>query len=138
MSHAIKIINHYEPASLTVAERKQQTQMVMKLFEHWKLTYKQQAIVLGLSPNTETSIHRYKNGKQYLPLFRDIQDRVQHLLAIHKYLRRAYPFNNELVYQWISTPNIDYNHQSPLDIICKEGYMGLVKIRQYLELNQLT
>lgn len=138
MSHAIKLTNHYTPTTLTVMERKQQTQMIMKLFEHWDLTYKQQAIVLGLSPNTETGIHRYKNGKQYLPLFRDIQDRIRHLLAIHKYLRRAYPVNHELTYQWITTPNIDFNRESPLQIICSEGYMGLVKIRRYLELNQLT
>jgi hypothetical protein len=138
MSHATRLASHYEPTALTVAERKQQTQMLMKLFEHWKLTYKQQAIVLGLSPNTETSIHRYKNGKQYLPLFRDIQDRIQHLLTIHKYLRRAYPINKNLAYQWITTPNMDFNRQSPLEMICQEGYMGLVKIKQYLELHQLT
>jgi hypothetical protein len=129
---------HFEPVFLNNVERKQQTKMIMRLFEHWQLTYKQQAIALGLSPNTETSIHRYKNGRQCLPLYRDIQDRVGHLLAIHKYLRRAYPFNKNFVYHWITTPNSDFNLQIPFDIICKEGYMGLVKVRNYLEFSQLA
>jgi hypothetical protein len=127
---------HYEPLHLSETAREQQTQMVMKLFEHWALTYKQQALLLGLSPNTETSIHRYKNGKQSLPLYRDIQDRVSHLLTIHKYLRRAYPFNKELAYRWISTRNRDFNNETPLDLIFKEGYMGLIRVRDYLASNQ--
>lgn len=77
MAHASQHID-FIPVSLTEAERQQQTQMIMQLFDYWCLTYRQQAIALGLSPNTETSIHRYKNGKQFLPLFRDIQDRVGH------------------------------------------------------------
>jgi hypothetical protein len=126
----------YHPHTPTTKEHLQQTQLIMKLFQLWNLTYKQQAIALGLSPNTQTSIHKYKNGKQALPLFRDIQDRVGHLLAIHKYLRRAYPFNKELAYQWISTPNKDFTQQSPFTVIANEGYLGLVKIRNYLALHQ--
>lgn len=135
MSQANKLID-YEPILLSEKEQKQRTQMLMRLFEHWKLTYKQQALALGLSPHTQTSIYNYKMGKQALPLYRDIQDRVGHLFAIHKYLRRAYPFNKELAYLWVTKPNLDFNHQSPFEVICKEGYLGLVKVRNYLELNQ--
>lgn len=121
--------------SLTTMERAHQTQMIMKLFQLWNLTTKQQAIALGLSPNTGTSIDNYKKGK-FLPLYRDIQDRIGHLLAIHKNLRQIYPYNKELAYQWITTPNADFDNQSPFDVIAVEGYMGLVSIRTYLELNQ--
>lgn len=129
-------VYNYQSSQPNELERKQQTELVMKLFELWKLTYKQQAILLGLSPNTETSIHRYKTGKQYLPLYRDIQDRLGHLLAIHKYLRRAYPYNDELAYAWILTSNADFENFSPFDIAYKDGYMGLMRIRNYLEANQ--
>ena len=130
--------NHYVPLSLSISERRHQTEMVMKLFELWKLTYKQQAIALGLSPNTESSIHNYKFGKQHLPQLRDIQDRIRLLLMIHKYLRRAYPYNKELAYRWITTRNIDFNNFSPFEIISRDGYMGLVKINNYLEAHQLS
>lgn len=130
MSNTAKI--HF-PERLEKDERKYQTELIMKLFENWDLTIRQQAIALGLSPDTGTSIHNYKNGKHYLPLSRDIQDRIGHLLAVHKYLRRAYPFNKMLVYRWISTPNSDFNQQTPFDVIEQQGLLGLVEIRNYLE-----
>jgi len=127
---------NYQPVLLSEEERRTQTKMIMSLFEHWKLTYRQQAILLGLSPMTATSIHRYKNLKTHLPLYRDIQDRIGHFFAIHKYLRRIYPMNKKLAYRWITTPNQDFNNLSPYDIISKEGYPGVLKIRGYLEVGQ--
>lgn len=127
---------NYEPPDMSELERRQQTELIMNLFAKWNLTYKQQAIVLGLSPKTDTGIHRYKTGKQFLPQYRDIQDRISYLLAIHKLLRRAYAFNIELAYQWILAPNEDFNNKCPYDIICAKGYLGLVEIKEYLELNQ--
>jgi hypothetical protein len=135
MTTATKLLP-YEPISLSEKERKQQTQMIMQLFMHWQLTAKQQAIALGLSPNTETSIYNYKNGTNALPLYRDLQDRVAHYFAIHQFLRRVYAANKVLAYRWISTPNADFNFQSPFAVIQREGYMGLVKIRSYLEIHQ--
>ena len=127
---------NYQPVLLSEEERHAQTQLIMRLFERWQLTYRQQAILLGLSPMTETSIHRYKNLKAYLPQYRDIQDRTGHLLAIHKYLRRIYSMNKSLAYRWMTTPNEDFNHLSPYAVISKEGYTGLLQVRQYLEIGQ--
>jgi hypothetical protein len=120
---------------LSRKERQQQTQLIMKLFELWKLTTKQQAILIGTSPNTETGIYNYKNNKNYLPINRDTQDRIRLLLTIHQHLRKAYPFNKELAYQWMTTRNMDFAHLSPVDVIAEEGIMGLVRIKRYLELN---
>lgn len=127
----------YAPiARLTEKERKQQTQLIMKLFELWNLTDKEKAIALGLSPHTQTSIYKYKTGKQDLPINTDTQDRISHLLAIHRCLRRAYPFNKELAYLWIKTPNTDFDNQSPFDIIHQEHFLGLYRIRKYLEIHE--
>ena len=125
------------PQSANEAEqRTHQTQIIMKLFELWDLTDKEKAIALGLSPDTQTSIHKYKTGKQNLPSARDTQDRISHLLAIHKFLRRAYPFNKELAYQWIKTPNTDFNNHAPFNLISIKGYLGLIQVRYYLEMNE--
>lgn len=109
------------------------TQMIMRLFEHWKLNYEQQAILLNLSTKTNNTIANYKRGTARLPQDRDSQDRVKHILAIHKYLRTLFPNNPELAYQWPTTPNQFFNSKSPIDIVREEGFLGLVKIRNYLE-----
>lgn len=114
-------------------ERIAQTKLIMRLFELWQLSTAEQAICLGLSPNTQTNIHKYKNGKAYLPLHRDTQDRIRFLLTIHKYLRKLFPRNNELAYQWIKISNKYFNNFAPLDIIIRDGLLGLDMIAKYLE-----
>lgn len=121
--------------SLTDKQRQQQTQMIMQLFKHWELTNAECAIVLGLSPNTATSIHNYNTGRSFVPTYRDIQDRIGHLFAIHRYLKHAYPHNEDLAYLWIKSPNKDFQGFTPLQIINKDGFEGLLKIRYYLESN---
>ncbi len=124
-----------EAVSLTDEQRQQQTQMMMQLFRHWQLTNAECSILLGLSPNTATSINNYNTGKASLPKCRDIQDRVGHLFAIHRYLKQAYPYNEDLAYSWIKSRNADFRGFTPLQIINKEGFEGLLRIRHYLESN---
>lgn len=109
------------------------TKMVIRLFEHWKLTYEQQSMLLGLSTHTHSTIARYKKGVATLSSGRDMQDRAGHLLAIHKILRTIFPLNNELVYTWPSTPNAYFNGRSPIQVIADDGFLGLVNVRHYLE-----
>jgi len=122
----------FEQPVLSDKEREQQTSMIMQLFKHWQLTNSERALILGLSPRTGTSINNYNTGKAYLPQYRDIQDRVGHLFAIHRYLKRAYPYNTELAYRWIKTPNFDFQQHTPLEIIVNEGFAGLLRVRNYL------
>lgn len=109
------------------------TQMIMQLFEHWELTYEQQTMLLSLSANTHSTIARYKKGAAYLAQDRDTQDRIGHLLAIHKCLRTLFPLNKELAYAWPTTPNRYFEGKTPIEVISKEGFLGLLKVRQYLE-----
>lgn len=135
--HQRRTIELYdERPSLSIEERKQETEMIMQLFKHWQLTNAECAILLGLSPNTATSINNYNTGKVALPKYRDIQDRVGHLLAIHRYLKQAYPYNDDLAYRWMKTRNADFQYFTPLQIIDGEGFAGLLRIRQYLESDQ--
>lgn len=109
------------------------TKMIMQLFEHWKLTYEQQSMLLSLSTNTHSTIARYKKGGACLSRDRDTQDRAGHLLAIHKYLRTIFPLNKELAYAWPSTANQYFGGKTPVEIISEEGFLGLIKVRRYLE-----
>lgn len=125
--NSAKKIDHTHDSSEAV------TRMVMRLFEHWKLTYEQQAVLLSLSANTHSTIARYKRSAASFSQDRDTQDRIGHLLAIHKYLRQLFPLNKELAYEWPTTPNHYFSGRSPVDVITAEGFLGLVKVRRYLE-----
>ncbi len=125
----------YEPPILTMSQRDYQTELIMNLFKLWGLTDKEKAIALGLSPNTPSSIQAYKSGEKNLPIYRDIQDRITLLLAIHKNLRAAYPANKQLAYKWITTRNLDFSNMTPFEIIAREGFWGLHEIKKYLEIS---
>ena len=125
------LAHQYDPHSYGRSERL--THMLMRLFEHWQLTYEEQAKLLSLSTGTKSTIARYKKGVSTLSPDRDTQDRIRFLLAIHKHLRTIFPRNKELAYQWPKTPNRYFSEKTPVDVISEEGFLGLVKVHDYLE-----
>ncbi|MDF1655608.1 MAG: hypothetical protein P1U34_10905 [Coxiellaceae bacterium] len=109
------------------------TNMIMRLFEHWKLTYEEQAKLLDFSSKTHSTINRYKNGTSAIRFDRDTYDRVRFLLAIHKLLRMLFPMNLELAYAWPKTTNQFFHGRTPVEVVFEEGFLGLVRVHDYLE-----
>lgn len=124
----------YHEVKLSDKERLSQTKMIMRLFDLWGISIAQQAICLGLSPHSRTSISAYRSGKSYLPLYRDIQDRIANLFVIHSSLSKLFPENKDLAYSWINRRNKFFENYSPLEIICRDSYLGLEKVKEYLEM----
>lgn len=129
----IDIDTLHSDIALSDRERASQTKMITRLFTLWKLTPTQQSICLGLSTNTRTNIHKYQTGKAYLPLYRDIQERIKDFLIIHKQLKQLFPKNPEIAYQWMKLPNRAFDHLTPIDLMNKHGIRGLITIRNYLD-----
>jgi len=109
------------------------TRMIMRLFEHWALSYEQQANMLSLSTKSRSTIANYKRGSSSVSQDRDTRDRVAYFLAIHQLLRNLFPLNKELAYAWPTSTNQYFLGQSPVEVITNEGLLGLVKVFRYLE-----
>lgn len=124
--------HHYD-----VEVRKEFTMLIMRLFDLWRLTPDQKALLLGHSPKTRSTILNYKNGSHPIANNRDLIDRIGHLLAIHKALRILLPENKDLAYQWPTTKNKFFENKTPVEVISDEGFEGLLKVRAYIE-NQLV
>ena len=121
-----------ERQSITSKDRGALAKMVMTLFDHWKLTTEDQAILLGLAPANRAALTRYRKGEP-IGTSRDQYERVGHLLAIHKNLRMLFPKNRDLVYRWISTRNKAFDNLTPVEVIKEWGFAGLLKVRFYLD-----
>ena len=114
------------------ASRQKLTQMIMRLFDHWELTTADKLDLLGLSANSRRMLTQYRK-KSVLPNNRDMQDRLGWLLVIHQNLRTLYPENPELCYSWINRRNQHLDNWTPLEVMKKQGLIGIFRVAQLLE-----
>lgn len=105
--------------------------MVVSLLNHWKLPPHDQAVLLGLSTQSRSTIARYRRGEP-LADSADLLARAGHLLGIHKALRILFPHDRDLAYGWVSTPNRRFGTR-PLDVMKRHGYEGILAVRRYLD-----
>ena len=113
------------------ASRERLARMVVALLDHWKLGPNDQAALLGLSAQSRSTIARYRRGEP-LADSADLLSRAGHLLGIHKALRILFPHDLELAYRWVSTPNRRFG-TTPLDLMKRYGYEGILAVRRYLD-----
>ena len=115
---------------LTTDVLKRNTQNVIALFDLWELRNDEVCNLLGgISP---AQLAKYKKAKAYVS-GRDTIERVGNLLGIHKNLRILYPYNREVVYQWIKGRNQKLHNLSPLDVMLEHGYIGIAQIRRFTD-----
>ena len=113
------------------SSRERLARMIVTLFDHWRLSPPDQALLLGLSPDSRATLARYRKGEP-LADSADLLARVGHLLGIHKALRIVFPHDLDLAYRWVSTPNRRFGDRMPLEIM-KQGYEGILAVRRFLD-----
>jgi hypothetical protein len=105
---------------------------VTKLFALWRLSAAEQLTLLGLSESNRIALQRYAKGEA-LASNRDLLERVGHLLGIHKALKLLYPRNPEIVAGWMSSPNAKFGEATPVDVVRRFGFAGLLMVRGALD-----
>ncbi len=113
--------------------RKKLAIRTMRLFKLWDLSTQEQLNLLGMSANSRAALSKYKRGEP-LSISRDTLDRVGWLLGIHKALRLLFPHNPESRYAWIKHKNRAFDNYTPLEVIEREGMIGLAKVCRYLDM----
>jgi hypothetical protein len=113
------------------ASRERLARMVVELLDRWRLSAVDQAILLGLSGNSRSTVARYRRGEP-LADSPDLLARAGHLLGIHKALRIIFPHDLDLAYRWVSAPNKRFG-ATPLEVMKRHGYEGLLAVRRYLD-----
>lgn len=118
--------------ALRAEERSSLARMVMKLMDLWVLDLHKQAVLLDLPMSSRLKLARYRSGSPIGP-GRDQLDRVGHLLGIHKNLRLLFPQNRGLAYGWMTTSNKAFDDLTPVEVVQKWGFSGLLMVRTYLD-----
>lgn len=109
---------------------KRNTRNAISLFQHWGLKNDEECNLFGgISP---AQLAKFKKGTAFIS-GRDTIERVGNLLGIHKNLRILYPYNRDVVYQWIKGRNLKLHNLSPLDTMLEYGYIGIAQIRRFTD-----
>ena len=116
----------------TRANRGRLGKMLIALLDHWALAPADQAALLGLSPQSRSTVARYRKGEP-LADSADLLARAGHLLGIHKALRIMFPHDRDLAYRWIKAPNRRFGDRAPIEIMKRHGYEGILAVRRYLD-----
>ena len=125
---------HAEPIDFQNEEaRRDLARVVVSLFDRWQLDNQEQLHLLGLSPESRKLLPRYRSGERALPAQRDILDRAGFLLGIHKGLRFLFPENAELRYAWIKRRNAALEHATPLEVMLRDGLIGIARIMRLVD-----
>ena len=114
------------------ASRERLAKLVVALMDHWRLPLPDQAALLGLSARSRSTIARYRKGEPFADSA-DLIARAGHLLGIHKALRILFPHDRSLAYRWVTAPNRRFGGVTPLEIMKKHGYEGILAVRRYLD-----
>lgn len=108
------------------------THNIISLFKHWGLKNEEECNLLGGISSAQLA--KFKNGTAFIS-GRDSIERVGNLLGIHKNLRilYPYPYNREVVYQWVKGRHLKLHNLSPLHIMLEYGYLGIAQIRRFTD-----
>jgi hypothetical protein len=106
--------------------------LVARLFDRWQLSAQDQAVLLGLSAESRSTVARYRRGEP-LADNADLLARVGHLLGIHKSLRIMFPHDPDLAYRWITTANQRFDGVAPIEVMKRYGFEGVLAVRRYLD-----
>jgi hypothetical protein len=117
---------------LDARDRAAAAKMVMRLFDHWKLSSTDQLALLGLNEQSRSTLARYREGRP-LANTRDLMDRVAYLLDIHAQLRLIFPQERNFAYGWMTARVKDFDNLTPLEVVRQHGIVGLNMLRAYLD-----
>jgi hypothetical protein len=128
---------HAQHTDLRVTGRSRDERIVLaraisKLFALWDLPAADQLTLLGLSESNRIALQRYAKGEA-LAANRDLLERAGHLLGIHKALKLLYPHNDDIVTGWMSSPNTKFEGATPVDVVRRFGFAGLLMVRGTLD-----
>ncbi len=100
-----------------------------EVFEAWGIGVQEQQEALGIKDIAAWAACR--RGEP-LPRDPDLLQRVGHLLAIHRALKRRYVHDLFKRDSWMRMPIPELGGERPIDIVRREGSEGLVRIREHL------
>lgn len=116
----------------SAVDRSASSKMLMQIFAHRKLSTKEMLDALGYSRTNRAILSKLRHGAP-ISFTRDWMDRAGHIFGIHKNLRLLFSYNRDLAYAWMKTRNRAFDNRTPIEVVNKYGFAGVLMVRAYLD-----
>jgi len=105
----------------------------LRILDRWKLNNDEQLNLLKLPSDIHPRmLKRLRRGDQQLQENHDTLERMRCIFEIDRSLQTIFPFNGEMADFWITTPNLQFQEQRPLDLMLAHGTEGMQTVTQQL------
>lgn len=121
------------PASLQQEDPKKVAKVALTVFfnitKSWKITTKQEIILLGSPPRS--TFYKWRSGT-ITTISQDTLERISYIMGIYKALRKIFPTLDQ-ANAWPIKPNQAFNNMSGLEYMLLGGVQHLSDVRRYLD-----
>ena len=104
----------------------------LQILNRWKLGNDEQISLLNLPDMHPRMLKRLRRGDQQLQENHDMLERMRCIFDIDRSLQHMFPHNGEMANYWVTTPNMQWQQQRPLDVMLAQGTEGMQTVSQQL------
>jgi len=105
----------------------------LRILERWKLGNDAQLNLLNLPDDMHPRmLKRLRQGDSQLQEDHEMLNRIQCIFEIDRSLQTMFPHNTDMADFWVTTPNLQFQEQRPLDVMLAHGTEGMQTVTQQL------
>jgi len=104
----------------------------LQVLSRWKVDSDKQISLLNLPDMHPRMLKRLRRGDQQLQEDHDMLERMRCIFEIDRSLQQMFPHNGEMADYWVTTPNLQLQEQTPLDVMLAHGTEGMQTVTQQL------
>jgi len=105
----------------------------LRILERWKLGNDAQLSLLNLPDDMHPRmLKRLRRGDGQLQEDHEMLNRIQCIFEIDRSLQTMFPHNADMADYWVTTPNLQFQEQRPLDVMLAHGTEGMQTVTQQL------
>lgn len=104
----------------------------LRILDNWRIEHSAQLQLLDLPEMHPRMLKRMRNGDGSVTEDREQLQRIRSIFEINQVLQTLFPHNGDMADYWVTTPNIQLQERSPLEVMLAHGHEGMQTVSDQL------
>lgn len=107
----------------------------LRILDKWRVEHSAQLQLLDLPDMHPRILKRMRRGDGVVEEDPGQMQRIHSIFEIHHTLQTLYPHNGDMADYWVTTPNVQLQERSPLEVMLAHGHDGMQIVADQLSGN---